>query len=327
MAGNIETKRGNYAFGPYVNYDSTYSWTFGAAIIKESEDKKVDTFHLDFEGSTKGYQEIDFKYHKMLSPKIDSIFEFDYDTFFSPFYGEGISSKVSDKKLIDQRQITIKGSFFKEITQALSVGPVIEFDSRRERPLAQLDKRRFYPDDESGLIGSEMNYDTRDSKLDPYMGTNINFALTLAPNFLDSVKDQSSFSQVKLDCRKYTPFYNTVFASRFAIGETLGRPNYLHIFKIGGPDFMRGYEVNRFVGNQFAVVQLEERIKLIKDFLAGTISYEEGTVTSKLYDKRRSNWGVGLRVAMPPDWRDKLSVNFGFGDDQNNIEMEFNENF
>jgi hemolysin activation/secretion protein len=111
------------------------------------------------------------------------------------------------------------------------------------------------------------------------------------------------------------------------MGETLGRPSFLYTYRLGGPDYLRGYEVNRFIGNQFAIIQLEERIKIYRDFVTGTLSYETGSVTSKLYNRRRSNTGIGLRVAMPPDWKDKLSVNFGFGDDQSNIEMEFNENF
>jgi hypothetical protein len=82
MSGIIDTPKGHYAFGPYVNYDSTYLWTVGAAIVKESEDKMVDTFHLNFEASTKGYNELDFAYKKMLNALWSGNLEFDYNTFF-----------------------------------------------------------------------------------------------------------------------------------------------------------------------------------------------------------------------------------------------------
>jgi hypothetical protein len=32
-------------------------------------------------------------------------------------------------------------------------------------------------------------------------------------------------------------------------------------------------------------------------------------------------------VTMPPDWTNILSINLGFGNDQNNASLEFNENF
>ncbi len=318
---------GHYAFGPYVSYDSTYNWSIGAAVIKESENKMVDTFHLDFERSLKNYQELDFTYRHMFNPKWGVQIEFDYDTFFDPYYGIGLDTKVGDKKLIDQHIFTTVITSLHEVTPFLAVGPVVAFRSRTENPDKQEDKKRFYDDQESASLGGKLTYDTRDSILDPREGVHFDLNLDYMPKTLSSLKSQPGFAQAKADFRKYTPIYKTVFASRFAMGETLGRPSFLYTYRLGGPDYLRGYEVNRFIGNQFAIIQLEERIKIYRDFVTGTLSYETGSVTSKLYNRRRSNTGIGLRVAMPPDWKDKLSVNFGFGDDQSNIEMEFNENF
>ncbi|MBC7538746.1 MAG: BamA/TamA family outer membrane protein [Bacteriovorax sp.] len=327
MSGHIETPKGNYAFGPYVNYDSTYSWTFGAAFIKESEDKAVDTFHLDLEGSSKGYLEVDTNYRKKISSNWNGALEFDYNTFFDPFYGRGISTHVEDKKLVDQREVATKANSFYEYSPELSFGPFIEFHSRRERPEKQVDKQRFNLNEQSASLGADLIYDTRDSKLDPNHGYNLEFTANIMPADLTNLDNQNTFTQLKMDLRKYFPVYKTVFASRVAAAKTLGTPSYLYTYRLGGANYMRGYEANRFIGNQFAVVQLEDRFKIYKEYLSGTISYEVGSVTSKLYDKRRSCKGVGLRVAMPPDWRDKLSVNFSYGDDQSNVEMEFNENF
>ena len=327
MSGHIETPKGNYAFGPYVNYDSTYSWTFGAALIKESEDKTIDTFHIDIEGSSKGYLEIDSSYRKKIGPKWNGAIEFDYNTFFDPYYGRGISTRVEDKKLVDQRELEVKTNSFYEYSSQLSYGPYMDFHSRRERPEKQIDGQRFNPNEQSASLGAELIFDTRDSKLDPTSGDNFELTANIMPDYLTNLDNQSTFTQFKLDLKKYLPFYNTVFASRFSAGTTLGTPSYLYTYRLGGANYLRGYEANRFVGNKFATIQLEERFKIYHEFLSGTISYEVGSVTSKLYDKRRSCKGVGLRVAMPPDWRDKLSVNFSRGDDQSNIEMEFNENF
>jgi hypothetical protein len=327
MSGHIETPKGNYAFGPYVNYDSTYSWTFGAAFIKESEDKTVDTFHLDLEGSSKGYLEADVSYRKKLSSKWNGSIEFDYNTFFDPFYGTGISTQVKDKRLLEQHEIATKANSFYEYSPELSFGPFLEFHSRIERPEKQVDNKRFNQNEQSASLGADLLYDTRDSKLDPYSGDNIELSANLMPENLINLDNQKTFTQLKMDLRKYFPLYKTVFATRFAAGTTLGTPSYLYTYRLGGANYMRGYEANRFIGNKFAVIQLEERFKIYKEFLSGTISYEVGSVTSKLYDKRRSCKGVGLRVAMPPDWRDKLSINISRGDDQSNVEMEFNENF
>lgn len=318
---------GHYAFGPYVNYDSTYSWSAGLSLIKESEDKMVDTFHLDFERSFKSYTEFDFIYRRMISEHWGLHDEFDYDTFFDPFYGEGISTKVADKKLVDRKVFTNKVTALYEFSEFLSGGPLLDLRSRRENPLRQPDGRRFYSDEKNAGLGYTVIYDSRDSKLDPKKGMNFKFDFSYLPKILTTLKERSSFAQVSADTRYYLPLGTTVLASRFAVGETLGRPSFLYMYKLGGPDYLRGFEVNRFIGNQFALFQIEERVKFFKEYLSGTLSYESGSVTKRLYDRRRNNTGVGLRVAMPPDWKDKLSVNFGFGNDQHNIEMEFNENF
>jgi hypothetical protein len=319
--------KGHYAFGPYINYDSTYSWSAGFAIIKESEDKMVDTFHVDFERSLKAYQELDFIYRKVLSDSWGLHYEFDYDTFFDPFYGEGLGTKVVDKKLIDRRVFnnTITGLY--EFSNFLSAGPVFQFKTRRENPDKQEDHRRFYENERNAGAGGHLIYDSRDSKLDPHLGLKVDLDFLLLPEFLTTQNDRSTFAQFKADTRYYMPLGSTVFASRFAIGETLGRPSFLYKYSLGGPDYLRGYEVNRFIGDQVALVQFEERIPIYREYVSATLNYESGSVTKKLFDKRRNNTGFGLRVAMPPDWKDKLSVNFGYGDDQSNIEMDFNENF
>ena len=317
----------HYAFGPYASYDTTYHTSVGGTIIKESENKYIDTYHIDGEITTAGYIDFESYYKKHIAKSWVSSLYFDYTTFFSPYYGQGISTKVANKKEIDQRQFEIKPNTYYEFSKEFSAGPFFDFHSREEHPAKQKDYVRYFPDETSLSFGFSALYDNRDSILDPEKGNKFELSISGVPQFLTTLKNQSSFAQVKMDLRKYIPLNDTVLATRFAYGRTLGRASYLYQYKIGGSNYLRGYEENRFIGNQFVTAMIEERVKLYKNYLAATASYEVGSVTEKFYDKRRSCYGLGLRVAMPPEWVDKLTANFSFGNDQKNIEMEFNENF
>jgi hemolysin activation/secretion protein len=118
-----------------------------------------------------------------------------------------------------------------------------------------------------------------------------------------------------------------VFASRIAFETSLGNPSYSYKYRLGGFDYLRAYETNRFIGDQLLLIQGEERINLYKEYIAGTISLEAGSVTKSLIDNFRISKVIGLRIAMPPDWTNMLCINLGIASDQNNISMEFNENF
>ncbi|MGZ3809125.1 MAG: BamA/TamA family outer membrane protein [Bacteriovorax sp.] len=323
----IKQKDAFYAFVPYLNYDSTQSWSLGTAIEKKSKNKEIDTYLVDLEAAPKARLRLETKYSSHINSKWEAALGANFTNFYDPFYGFGMSTKVEDLKKINQSVKSSQLHFSYEESSVLSFGPFIEFNQRTERPGHQIDNRRFFQDETSFSLGGSALYDTRDSKFNPHSGDKHELSLSVVPEELNSLNHTNTFSQIKLDLRKYFPICETVFATRFTVGTTIGEPNYLYKYRLGGVDLLRGYQSNRFIGNSLASLQLEERVNIYKEYIALTASFEAGSINSNPMDKVHSSKGIGLRVAMPPDWTNLLTINFGFGNDQHNASLEFNENF
>jgi hypothetical protein len=323
----LEAKESSYAFVPYINYDTTQLWSLGGAFEKNSEDKAVDTYLIDLEATPHGNHHLETNYKTPLNNDWIIAFETNFSNFYDSYYGLGISTKVSEQKKIKQRLSSFSVKTLYEHAPDFSYGPFIAFNRRKEIPNFQMDNRRFFPDENSVSLGGIIVHDSRDSKVNPHSGNNYELTLNIVPEGMNNLQDVATFSQIKMDLRKYIPIYQTVLATRIAAGSTFGNPSYLYKYRLGGFDYLRGYQTNRFIGNRFAMIQLEERINLYQEYIFATASLETGTVTDKYIEKVRSSQGMGLRIAMPPDWTNLLSVNLGFGSDQSNFSMEFNENF
>lgn len=323
----LQAKDGHYAFVPYVNYDSTQAWSFGGAFEKESENKNVDTYLIDLEATPKAKIHLHTNYKTHISSEWVMALKADFSNFYDSFYGFGISTKTEDQKKIKQRVIGTQVTILYESSPYFSFGPYIGFNQRIEIPNYQIDNHRFFQDETSLSLGLNLLYDARNSKISPHSGDKHELAIGIVPEGLNNLSDKSTFLQIKIDLRKYFPIYETVLATRFSAGTTIGEASYLYKYRLGGYEYLRGYQTNRFIGNKMAMVQLEERVNLYKEYIAATASWEAGSVTSNFVDKIRTVKGLGLRIAMPPDWTNYLSVNWGFGNDQNNFSMEFNENF
>lgn len=317
----------SYAFFPYVNYDTTQSWSFGTSFEKDSENRRMDTYSIDGEITQNSEVRLLAGYKTNLTQNFGIASKIEHSSFFEPFYGFGMRTNTNDLKKIKRREQQFQSLFFFQISDDFTLGPFIAFKRRIEKPDYQIDNRRFFSDENDLTVGGSLLYDTRDSILDPTDGEKFEFRLSIVPDGLNQRTGKTTFSQLKLDLREYTPVYHTVLASRLALATTIGDPIYSYKFRLGGGNLLRGYQTNRFIGDKLMAIQIEDRISLYKDYIAATASYEIGSITPNLVDKTRSCYGLGLRIAMPPDWSNMLSVNFGFGDDQQNIFMDFNENF
>ncbi len=316
-----------YAILPYVNYDTTQFWSFGLAAEKESEIDDIDTYLIDLEVTQKSRIRLSTRYSFFISSDWKTTIRADVTNFYDPFYGLGMSTKTENLQTIKQRVISSQLDFSYVHSPSFYFGPFVKYNQRIERPDYQIDNHRFFPNETSLSFGGTALYDTRDSKFNPHSGNKHELSLSIVPDGLNSLEHVNTFSNIKIDLRKYFPIYGSVLATRFTAGTTIGEPSYLYKYRLGGIDLLRGYQTNRFIGNNLASVQLEERINLYKEYIALTGSYEAGSINSSPFSKIHSSKGIGLRVAMPPDWTNILTINFGYGDDQNNASLEFNENF
>lgn len=321
------SKDASYAYFPYLNYDTTQSWSYGLALEKESENRKIDTYLIDAELTRTAQLRLATNYQTHFNQDWGIGLRNDFTSFYDPFYGFGISTKPEDVRKIKRRELHFQTLIFYHFSDFISAGPLIEFRHRKEKPDYQFDKKRFFPDEDSISFGGNFLYDSRDSITNPSHGEKHELQFMIVPDGINHQENKSTFSRVKMDLRKYMTVTETVLVTRFAVGTTIGDPSYSYKYHLGGGNFLRGYETNRFIGDQFMSTQIEDRIDLYKKYISATVSYELGSVTPNLIDKRRSSYGVGLRLAMPPDWSNMLTLNLGFGDDQKNIVMDFNENF
>jgi hypothetical protein len=318
-----------YAFVPYINYDPTQAWSLGGAFEKKSTNKNNDTYLFDLEATPYANIHLQTQYKTHIYADWAMLFEASFSNFYDSFYGLGMKTKVQDNKRLEQKIFSSQIKFLYEDsdTTDFSFGPYIGFKQRIERPDYQAKKQRFFEDESSLFIGMGFLYDTRDSIFNPRTGDKHELLISMVPDGANNLKDKSTFSQVKIDLRKYFSIFNTVLATRFATATTIGSPSYIYQYRLGGFDYLRGYQTNRFIGDKLAVLQVEERVDLYQKYIIATASVEAGTVSNNLMDNIRISKSLGLRIAMPPDWTNLLSVNLGFGNDQNNFSMEFNENF
>lgn len=310
-----------YAFVPYVNYDSTQLWSLGTAFEKATEHKNIDTYLLDVEISPLGNTHLETSYKTAVKDKWATLIKANFTNFNDSFYGFGINTTTENQKKLKQRVINSKVLFLYQNTPKIFYGPFIGLNQRIEIPKYQIDGHRYFNDETSLAIGVNLHYDSRDSKINPHTGKLEELTISLIPD------NPSTFSQLKLDLREYFDIEKTVLATRFSAGGTIGTPSYLYNYRLGGFNYLRGYQTNRFMGPNFAITQLEERVNIFKERLIATAAVEAGTVNTYHIKTIQTCYDIGLRIAMPPDWVSLLSVNLGFGKDQDNFTMEFNENF
>lgn len=310
-----------YTFFPYANYDSTYNWSYGLTFEKDSELFSNESYSIDAELAKDSQTHIKTKYQNSLGNHWIELARVEYSSFADPFYDK-ISIDAQDPSFfIKEKSIYLQNTLYYELSSTLYLGPYIDFHHRHEFLSS------FFPNENTFAVGGKFLFDNRDSKLNPHEGLKIEVSSKYIDSHLNQTTRESSFMQIRSDIRKYTPIEGTVLASRLALGESFGRVNYSYLYHLGGIDLLRGYQEQRYLGKQFMALQLEERINLYKEYVAATVSGEAGNVSNNFVDQMKYCYGVGLRIAMPPDWQNMLVLNYAKGLHQDNIIMELSENF
>lgn len=168
--------------------------------------------------------------------------------------------------------------------------------------------------------------DTRDFPFDPRRGTYLEGELELAPKLFG---DSRSFAKLLLDWRRYIPQgKNTVFASRILVGTAIGSVPIFENFFVGGPETLRGYTIDRFVGRHMVVLNTELRRSFRKE-LQGVLfvdigdafggpnsldikAAEMGQPKQRGALRLKVGYGFGVRFVTPFGL---LRFDFGFGEE------------
>ena len=129
------------------------------------------------------------------------------------------------------------------------------------------------------------------------------------------------FGKLGLDLRRYTSLQGPrkagnfnqpkrVLATRLLIGATAKNVPFFEQYFLGGADSLRGYDQDRYWGNNLALFQAELRVPVGKDNnFQGVLLFDGGDAWNSIYQvqglsqdtkfKLRTDYGIGVRLVTP----------------------------
>lgn len=165
-------------------------------------------------------------------------------------------------------------------------------------------------------------YSTLDSQDLPTSGIEAWVSMENNSTALGSSADYEGF---EADFKEYIPHEDAKYISvlRLACKQTTGRGiPFLERASLGGETTLRGYGLNRFIDNGYMLLNLEERIRLVRWRLFNVLADWEvapfidfGSVFAAL-DRANTasfefNPGIGIRAVVRPNIVGRIDVGFG----------------
>jgi outer membrane protein assembly factor BamA len=165
-------------------------------------------------------------------------------------------------------------------------------------------------------------YDSRDNLLTPLEGTYASLYWELAQNL--HVDEPNRWVRIALDVRRLFPHADErgVFVARLLSDKVFSRgiPFYEQP-TLGGENTLRGFGLNRFIGDNLYLINLEERIRVYeKRIFDNPIELELapfldfGRVSHDFLgrlDRTQFNPGVGIRALSRPNVVGRIDVAHG----------------
>ena len=159
-------------------------------------------------------------------------------------------------------------------------------------------------------LGVGLIYDLRDSEFDPRGGLRAEFGTDISPAPLGN---DYGFATFFGELSHYLPIIeNTIVAQRIAAEHSSGEVPYFELPALGNSNGLRGYALNRFLGESSIVYMAEARSWLFNFFddqvrIGGHAFFDTGRVFSdadsdKFFTDWKHTWGVGGAMsAFNPD--------------------------
>ena len=259
-------------------------------------------------------------------------------------------SPTFDFKYADNRPLRVdipvihflsNNHYMMELKENFSAGVLFEFRSRKElqQPcfLIQPDKRVqpvdgpclgfFFKEERSVAGGMILRYDSRDNAFNPKTGQLTQGTLKLGYDFKNS---GPAFLQIEGFSRH---IFSMTGEERFLLMASVGGTlfdlskrfttiPYVYQFKLGGADFLRGYQQGRWHSHQYYLFQAEIRwplfpwLQLLTFADAGHVLFRQTPNTSV---------GLGTRIGIPPSYEQRIRIEFGIGRDQKNVIVAFSK--
>lgn len=166
------------------------------------------------------------------------------------------------------------------------------------------------------------HYDTRDNLISPTVGTQVTAYVELNQNFRNG--ENPVYSRTELDIKKMFPSESKkmVLVVRGNLQTTHGfEVPFYERSSLGGQNNMRGYGVDRFIDDHLVVLNIEQRIHVLRTRVANVMAEFEiapfvdmgkvfNTFNSRQFRDYEVTPGIGFRVVVRPGTVGR--VDYGF---------------
>jgi hypothetical protein len=300
---------------PIVGYDDKRGWQYGLAGFLYTDSDPGINAGIFAISNFNDFHSLGLTYDQRgsgpWSYALTSVIEKNFDNY----YGEGDLTSALSHVYIAETHIEAKPILFYRLIPHLRLGADVDFRMRQENG------SDYFPNEESSSPGLRAEWDTRDKLINTRSGDF--FQINLSRN-----TGVTGFTQLDIDLRHFMRLFRRLTsASRFIGGTSFGGdPSYLYRYRLGGLYLLRGYKDNRFRGSEFYLIQEELRLRLCK-WLSINASVDTGDIRDEAYHQLKVTGQAGLRIGLPPNWGQKMRVDFGIGSDQNTFQIQFGEIF
>jgi outer membrane protein assembly factor BamA len=299
---------------PIVGFDPTDGWIFGGAGFLYSDKMPGVNAGLFLVSNLGDFNSVTFNYEQRarggwyLGLHIFAEQAYDY------YYGEGDLTSPYNPLVLRQDHYEAKPAIRYLLRPHLSAGVFLDFRARRELG------SQVKPNEATTALGFHLDWDTRNKLINTRKGQFFQLDFLGKPG-------ADAFSQETADLRNFDRLNRVLtLASRLSAGITQDIPTYLFEYRLGGLDLMRGYQANRFRGDDFAVYQ-EELRWILKKWVSANMSVDAGDIGDDAFHQLKVSVQAGLRIGIPPDWTQKIRLDVGLGTDQAAFVIQFGEVF
>lgn len=320
--------QGGHSVAPVVGYDPTYKFVFGAAYFYETEGFSGGLdFNLNFKQVYQAHLNLKHEFTRPWEYQLKS----GITRGFDPYYGEGgETTPASLTKVWGTRSLS-KLTLIRNMSRVLALGIFLDFRTREEAPEEGTVFNRRFPDESTLGVGLTTSLDSRKNKKDVKNGFHFIADFTYVPPKMGGLGLGDSFMQLEGTLIVYKEVLNEVFpditaAFRLMGGYSIGEPTYSFRYHIGGANQLSGYLENRFRGKKYYLQQTELRFP-IWQFIGGAASLAFGDATDTNFTNAKMSYGIGLRIGLPPDWINKIRIDFAFGRDEQGVFANYGHTF
>ncbi len=319
-----KTKDTGSSWVPVVGYNPTYKVFLGGGYFYHNPTWDFGIHGvITFESV---YQIMTHSEH-ILGPRWKYRTELEYSKGFEPYYGEGGDTKISDRIRIFGDKTLVKPLLTFAADPFWDLGFFLDLRFRGEDHVLDGPNFRRFPNESTMGIGILSSLDKRDDANNPTSGFILDAKLTVIPGSLTTVQNTPTFAQLEGDIAFYQETVMSIVAAvKLYVGTSIGTPTYLFKYRLGGTDNLRGYQDNRFRGKEYYLQQTELRMPFFK-WLDVVPFLGFGDATDSQFTQAKMAYGAGLRIGLPPDYINRIRIDYGVGRDESGIFVDFGQTF